>query len=219
MRINDDEGNPARLTVREGANENVVATVKNMPRPFRRREFVAIQVCASDDSNDDLLFAVESVDENVDYGTNFKAVRGMVRTFARLQSVTPSTCRLTVFQVVDVGGRIPAWVLNKKVAEALGGMEDIRQSFDRSDEIDKLALDELAGVIEHEQQVYDEKEKASITDMQKKLGGLKEEDFKELDSPDHLVKMHSIFKDKSSSAVGRAITVRPPPPLRSRSTY
>ncbi|GMI24556.1 hypothetical protein TeGR_g3140 [Tetraparma gracilis] len=148
MRINEEEGNPARLNVREVANENVVAAVKNMPRPFRRREFVAIQVCASDDNNDDLLFAGESVDEIVDYGKNFKTVRGTVRLFARLRVVTPNTCKLTAFQFFDAGGRVPAWVLNMKVTVALSGVEDIRQAFDRSDEVDKMNRDELAGVIE-----------------------------------------------------------------------
>jgi hypothetical protein len=212
MRISEEEGNPARLAVREGANENVMATVKNMPFPFRRREFVFVQVCASDDSNNDLLVAAESIDESVDYGTNFKTARGTGRLFARLQSVTHNTCRLTVFQFVDAGGQIPAWVLNMKVAEALSGTVDIRQSFDRSDEVDKAARDELAGTIEQEQQVYDEKEEEFIVNVEDKFGGLKEENFKELQSPDHLVKMDSIFKDKDSSAVGRASTVRPPPP-------
>jgi hypothetical protein len=203
MRINEEEGNPARLTVSEGTNENVVASVKNMPFPFRRREFVAIQVCATDDSSDDLLFAGESVDESVDYGKNFKAVRGTIRLFARLEVVTPNACRLTSFQFFDAGGRVPAWVLNQKVVEALSGVEEIRQAFDRSDEVDKLQRDELAGVIEHEQQVYDEGEEAFITDVQKKLGGLKEEDFKELESPDHLVKMQKAFRSGSSSVVLR----------------
>jgi hypothetical protein len=96
-----------------------------------------------------------------------------------------------------------------KVAVALGGMEEIREVFDRSDEVDKLARDVLAGVIEHEQQVYEEEEVAFITDVQKKLGGLKEEDFKELDSLDHLVKMHVIHKEGSNTAIMRASTVAP----------
>jgi hypothetical protein len=221
MRINEEEGKLARLTIREGVNENAVAAVKDMPFPLMRREFVLVQVCASDDDSDDLLFAAESVDESVDYGANYKVVRGTARTFVRLQTVSPDACRLTAFQIVDAGGWVPAWVLNRKVAVALGGMEEIRDVFDRSDEVDKVARDELANVIEHEQQVYDEGEEAFITDVQKKLGGLKEEDFKELDSPDHLVKMHSIFKEKNSSAVGRASTVRPfhPPPPSIPPTY
>jgi hypothetical protein len=211
MRINKEEGNPARLTIREGANENSVAAVKNMPFPFMLREFVAIQVCASDDNNGDLLFAAESVDKSVDYGTNFKKVQGAGHLYVRLRSVSPDSCRQTVFQLVDAGGRIPAWVINRKIAKALGGVVRVRRAFDRSDEIDKLALDELAGVIEHEQQVYDDDEEVFIEHVEDKLGRLKEEDFKELDSPDHLVKMHSIFKEKDSSAVGRASTVRHPP--------
>jgi hypothetical protein len=148
MRISEEEGNPARLVVREGANEKVQATVKNMPFPFGRREFVAIQVSASSDSNDDLLLACESVDESVDYGSNFKTVRATTRIFATLRSVSPNSCRLAVFQVIDAGGWIPAWVINMKVKEALGGVESVRKALDRSDEVDKDNRDELAGVIE-----------------------------------------------------------------------
>jgi hypothetical protein len=215
-RVNEEVGKLARLTIREGANESAIAAVKDMPFPLRRREFVLVQVCASDDNSDDLLFAAESIDESVDYGANFKAVRGTARTFVRLQIVSSDSCRLTAFQIVDAGGRVPAWVLNRKVAVALGGTEEIRQAFDRSDEVDKVARDELAGVIEHEQQVYVEGEEAFITDVQKKLGGFKEEDFKELESPDHLVKMHSILAEGSSTIVLEATTVRPPLSTSSR---
>jgi hypothetical protein len=47
--------------------------------------------------------------------------------------------------------------------------------------------------------------------VQTKLGGLKEEDFKELESPDHLVKMDVVHREKSSNGILRASTVRPPP--------
>ncbi|GMI38047.1 hypothetical protein TeGR_g2496 [Tetraparma gracilis] len=203
MRINKEEKNPARLTVKESANENVVATVKSAPFPFNRREFVAMQVCASDNSNDDLLFAAESVGESVDYGTSLKAVRGKTRLFVRLRSVSPNSCTLTYFQYVDVGGLVPARVLSYQLRGAFGVVEEVRQVFDRSDEVDKLARDELAGSIEHEQQVYDEGEEALISSVQDKLGGLKEEDFKELESPDHLVKMQKAFRAGSSSVVLR----------------
>jgi hypothetical protein len=206
MRINEEEGNPARLTVSEGTNENVVATVKNMPFPFRRREFVTFQVCASDDNNDDLLFAGESVDESVDYGKIFKTVTGTVRTFARLRNVTPNSCRLTVFQIVDVGGRIPAWVLNQKVVEALSGVEEIRQAFDRSEEVDKVALDELAGIIERRQEVYSDVENAVVDRVQGKLGGIPDSSFEKFESPDHLVHMEGFHKG-GKNGTPRASTV------------
>jgi hypothetical protein len=205
MRTNNEEGNPARLIVREGANENVVATMKNMPFPFIRREFVAIQVCASDDSNGDLLFAGESVDESVDYGTNFKAVRGTVHAVARLRSVSPNTCRLTIFQSIDPGGRIPAWVINMKVAEALGVAEETRLSFDRSDEVDKTALDALAGVIEREHQVYEDEENAVVDRVRDQLDEIPNSSLEELESPDHRVCMEGFYK--GGTVIARAATV------------
>jgi hypothetical protein len=92
----------------------------------------------------------------------------------------------------------------------------VRELFQRDDEVDELERDELAGVIEQEPQVYDAEEEGIIERVRKKLGGLKEEDFKELDSPDHLVKMDSVFKKGQHSVVLRASTVRPHPPALSR---
>jgi hypothetical protein len=112
------------------------------------------------------------------------------------------------FQVFDAGGRVPAWVLNMKVVEALSGVEEIRQVFDRSDEVDKVERDELADVIEHEQQVYDEGEEEFIASVVSKLSEIKEEDFHELASPDHHVKMdysgHLILGKKYRNGVIRA---------------
>jgi hypothetical protein len=118
-----------------------------------------------------------------------------------------------------MGGRIPVFVVNRNLHRPLADDKIMREMFQRDDEIDKVERDELAGAIEQEQ-VYEEEEEAFIERVEDKLGGLKEEDFKELDSPDHLVKMHVVFKAKASTAIGRASTVRPPPPSTSHpSTY
>ena len=71
----------------------------------------------------------------------------------------------------------------------------------------------LAATIRDEPQVYEAAEEQFITHVQDKLGGLKEEGFKELDSPDHNVKMHSTLVEGSSTGVLRASTVRVFPPL------
>jgi hypothetical protein len=227
MRISEEEGNPARLTAREGAHENVVATVKNMPLPFMRREFVAIQVCASDDSNDDLLFAGESVDEKFDYGTNFKTVRGTIRLFARFRSVSPNSCRLTFFAFVDPGGRIPTWVLNREVVQAMVVAESSRLAFDRSDEVDKMNRDELAGVIEcvnshppspssclplpppplprAKNEIYTKAEDTIVDRVRDQLGGIPDFSFEKIESLDHFVHME-VFQAGGKNGIARAST-------------
>ena len=62
---------------------------------------------------------------------------------------------------------------------------------------------------ERPDEVYEAEEEQLITRVQDKIGGLKAEDFKDLDSPDQNVKMHSVFKEGSSSIVLTATTVRP----------
>jgi hypothetical protein len=147
-----------------------------------------------------------------DYGSKMKAVRGEVRGVARFSPISRDRCELTLTSRVDAGGRIPVRVVNSKIPAALADAKILREKVQRDDEVDRVGRDELAGIVEREQQVYAEEEEVFVTSVQNKLGGFKEEDFKELDSPDHLVKMHAIFKAKGSTAIGRASTVRPPPP-------
>ncbi|GMI52212.1 hypothetical protein TeGR_g2169 [Tetraparma gracilis] len=83
----------------------------------------------------------------------------------------------------------------------------MREKFQRDDAVDKMGRDELVSVIDREAQVYDEKEESVVEGAHKKLSVLKEEDFKELGSPDHLVKMQYILKEGSSTGIGRATTI------------
>jgi hypothetical protein len=95
------------------------------------------------------------------------------------------------------------------IPETLSTVSDIREIFERDDEVDRVERDEQAGVIDNVEQVYDAEEVRAIECVRDKLGGLKEEDFKELDSPDHLVSMTSVVKEGGSTVtVFRATTVR-----------
>ena len=130
--------------------------------------------------------------------------------FARFTPITGNTqCKMEVYQQVDAGGRVPVRVVNSKASESLSWVEGLREQFQRDDEVDEDEQHELAAVIREEPQVYEAEEEQLITRVQDKLGGLKAEDFKELDSPDQNVKMHSVYKEGSSSIVLTATTVRP----------
>ena len=87
-KISDEEDNPARLVwTTNGPHDNVVASIKRVPFPLRRRELVARQLCAIDDGV--LLWFMSSVDEAVDYGERkrSKAVRAFTTSLARFKPV------------------------------------------------------------------------------------------------------------------------------------
>ena len=189
MRINGEEGNPARLLLKNSnPHDQVVATIKKMPFPLYKREFINRQVCALD-ANGDLLISVVPVDDVVDYGMSTRAVRGVARGIMRLTPSGESQCKVTSIQYLDAGGVIPLRVIEAKLPLSLAAVGELRDEFQRDDEIDKMERDELARVVKEEQQVYSEDEDSLIQRVQDELGALTEEDFEELDSPDYLVKM------------------------------
>jgi len=204
LRISSKQRDPARLVQRRaGSNDMIRATIKKMPFPLHNREFVARQVAATD-TNGDLLFTSMPVDDVIDYGMSKRTVRGVSRVLLRLTPNGESQCKVTYHMYLDAGGRIPTFVVNAKLPLALGAVGDLREEFQRDDEIDKLKRDQLARVIKDEPQTYTAEEDILVNKMYVKLGMLDWALFEELESPDHFVKMGKIFVDGSSSAVVRA---------------
>ena len=175
MRISSEEGNPARLLQRANTpHDQVVATIKKMAFPLSNREFVGRFVCAAD-TNGDLLFTAVPVDDVVDYGMSTRTVRGVDRALMRVTPSGESQCKVTYIQYLDAGGAIPAKVSELKIPVALSAIGEMRDEFQRDDEIDKLERDELARVMKAEQQVYSEDEDSLIQRVQDKLGAFTEE--------------------------------------------
>ena len=138
-----------------------------------------------------------------------KLVRADGVEIARFAPLRDHQCKVTMHVFRKSGGRIPDKLAKLAHLKFLAPAEHMRELFQRDDEIDSVERDELAGVVEHEPQVYDAEEEQHMAHVQDKLGGLREENYKELDSQDHRVKMHSIHVEKSSMLVLRASTVRP----------
>jgi hypothetical protein len=147
----------------------------------------------------------------LDYGTDIKAVRGLAWGVVRFSPKSQDRCKIKLTVRVDAGGNVPVRVGNSKIPVALADARIMHDIFARDDEVDAADGDELARVIDHEPQVYDADEEQLIGGVHDKLGGLKEEEFRVLDSPDHLVHMSVAFKEESNSGILRASTVRPPP--------
>ena len=202
MRIDSEEGNPARLRQRaNSAHDQVFATVKKMPFPLNNREFVARQLCTGD-ANGDLLVTIVPLDEVIDYGLKHRTVRGVSRALMRFTPFGESQCQVTYIQYLDANGRIPTFVVESKIPEALGAVGELRDEFQRDDEIDKLERDQLAKVIKEEPQTYTAEEDILINKVHAKLGMLEWGHFEELESPDHLVNMCKISIE--GGGVGRA---------------
>ena len=206
-RTSNEEGNPARLVVREsGCHDLVFATLKTMPFPLHTRDFVGRNLCATDTNGDCLLVAVP-IDEAIDYGMSIKTVRGVARVFLRFASTGESQCDATFVQYLDAGGVVPTWVIRSKMPLALSGVGDLRDRFQRDDEIDKLAQDELASCIRHSPQIHTAEEEVILNKVSVKLGMLELESFEELESPHRLVRTGKRLIEGSSNNVGRATAV------------
>ncbi|GMI23313.1 hypothetical protein TeGR_g10056, partial [Tetraparma gracilis] len=197
--------------VEDGTHANIVSTIKRMPFPLRQRKFTAAQVCAEGDDGD-ILFAANSVDVEVDYGKQFTAIDGYLRTCVRLTPVSANQCRLTAFQLLDFGGMVPTWVMNLKVPEALGGIESVRAEFDRSQEVDDEERLRLAKIIKEQahprakNEVYTDVENAVVNRVRDQLDSIPDSSFEKFESPDHLVHMEG-FHEGGKNGILRASTV------------
>jgi hypothetical protein len=209
MRTSDEEGNPARIIVKEySSHDKVCASIKKFPFPMYSREFVARQICALDNeaSNGDLVFAVESVGLSVDYGLKMKTVRATTRAFTRFTPVGTTQCKVVIYQYADVGGNIPVAVVNTLIPYTLSLVDDLRAVFQRDDEVDAVQRAEYAGIIAGVPQEYTSEEVALCHQIKNSIGNIPIEQFKELASPDHHISIH-LTAESSMSGVARGVTV------------
>ena len=148
-RINLAKGDPARVILaRLSKHDMTFAAVKKMPFPLHNREFVGRQLCFTDQGGR-LVVAFEPPREEivVDYGRRMNAVRGRATGFLRLTPIAGAQCRLELYQQVDAGGRVPVFVVNSKAGQALSPVADMREQFQRDDEVDAVERGRLAAVI------------------------------------------------------------------------
>jgi hypothetical protein len=210
MRVSNEEGNPARLLVKEFSSHDVVfATIKKLRYPLHPREFVIRHFAALDDgknSHGDVVCAGESVSEKVDYGMKIKTVRGALRTFTRITPLNAAQCKIMTYQFVDTGGGILATVVNSAISRSLEAVNDLRVAFARDEEVDKQERDELARVIREEPQAYTADEDAQLASVKEKLSAAEGDGFENIDSPDPLVRMRSYWNEGGNTTVLEAIT-------------
>jgi hypothetical protein len=149
-RISREEEDRARFIFKEHTKHDVEwALVAKMPFPLTNREFLNRFVCFTE-STGDLVLVCEALPERtkVDYGANLKVVRGKTTGVYRFKPIIGDTqCEVTLVQHGDAGGFVPKRVVVAKIPQALSGVGEMRELFQRDDAIDGAKRSKLAAII------------------------------------------------------------------------
>jgi hypothetical protein len=150
MRISREEGNRARFIFKEHTKHDFeYALVAKMPFPLTDREFLARYLCFKELTGD-LVLVFEALPDStkVDYGANLKVVRGKSTGVVRFKSINDDTkCEVTLVGHFDAGGFVPERVAVAKIPQALSGVAEMRELFQRDDNVDSMDGNALAAAI------------------------------------------------------------------------
>jgi hypothetical protein len=126
-----------------------LAVVKKMPFPLTNREFLSRHLSFKEPTGD-LVVVFEALPDStkVNYGANLKVVRGRTTGAVRFKSINDDTqCEVTLVQHLDAGGLLPERVGVAKIPQALSGVAEMRELFQRDNAIDGAKRSELAAII------------------------------------------------------------------------
>jgi hypothetical protein len=120
-----------------------------MPFPLTNREFLMRQLCFKEPAGDlVLVFETRPDSTKVDYGAKLKVVRAKSVGVLRFKPINEDTqCEVTLVQHLDAGGFLPERVAVAKIPQALSGVGEMREIFQRDDAIDDAKRNELADII------------------------------------------------------------------------
>ena len=96
-----------------------------------------------------------------------------------------NSCEVTWVQQIDVKGNIPPKIMEKQIPRALHVAFQVRDSFHRDDEIDRIERDNLMAIMqngydEETGEVYDESETQLIEEVQKQIRKASDDTFRPL---------------------------------------
>jgi len=195
--------NPREVIKHISLNHNVFSTIKALPWPLNARQFIYENTWTKQD-DDTYVYAfrpptTNEFDDNrlVDVG-NHKAkalVQGESRGFVILKNVGDQKCDVTYVQQADAKGNLPAKVMDSQIPKGLRSVFQVRETFNRDDEIDQEERNELMGVMknDNENEVYSEEENEMVKRITKKMESVKEDLFTPLNSPDFRTKVSVRF--------------------------
>lgn len=145
MRINAKEGNPSRFELmdKKKINEATFATVKAFPFFLENREFVFRQLWKSEEGK--VFIALESVDDEVDYGVRLRKTRATTRGMYQIENVPDrkglKRCQVTLAQQMDLRGYFPMRVINQLLPSVLSDVQEAIDEFRRVESCVKMSAD------------------------------------------------------------------------------
>jgi len=197
MRKHSEEGQPARLELRElrRENEGTFATVKRTPVFLDDREFVYRMIWSAEIGK--VMIAFEPVGEKVDYGVRLRTTKGLTKglwIFEDIPAVRGGAkqCRATYVMNLDARGFIPTWVVNKTAPKALKIVQEAIDEFRQDDRIDAAEREEFTTFVkEHwKEEVYSVEELLLINKGKANVKAIMDSaDLKVVDSGDPTVSL------------------------------
>ena len=142
MALHSVSKNSAKLIAkRTSFNDQVIASVRRLPWPFHKREFVARYIAWSDSAEGTYYLAIDSkgvaADYNVDYGSRLKLVRGEITAIVKFSQHSAGRTNVELSQYLSPNASyIPNFIKNAKLPESLKPILDAQKRFNRDDEID-----------------------------------------------------------------------------------
>ncbi|GMI29077.1 hypothetical protein TeGR_g11360 [Tetraparma gracilis] len=209
MRICREVGDRARFVFMEHAKHDFEwALVKKMPFPLTNREFLGRYLSFKEPAGDLVLVSEALPDSTmVDYGANLRVVRAKTTGVLRFTPTNDDAqCEVTLVQHLDAGGFLPERVVVGKIPQALGGVGEMRELFQRDDAIDGAKISELAAIIKAKNENYTPAENAVVDRVRDQLDSIPDTSFEKIGSPDHLVEMGAFHKG-GKNGTPRASTV------------
>ncbi|GMH94195.1 hypothetical protein TL16_g12834 [Triparma laevis f. inornata] len=214
MRMHYEEGHFARLEIKgkRRENESTVATVKKLPVILYDREFVARQVWQS--AEGEVSIAFESTEDQVDYGSKPRKVRGITRGFCHVEKLADrggaQQCRLSLIMYFDAAGIIPTWVLDSLAPDNLDVVQQAIDEFRQDDKIDTADNEDFSAYIkEHwREEEYSEAEQLRIENGDATVKTIMgSANLKVLESGDPLVTLKAAHLDGDKLVTGFAESV------------
>ena len=118
-----------------------------------------------------------------------------------------NSCKFTGIARYDAKGYIPVWAINRKIKHSLSTAQELRDSFDRDDQIDNEDRTRLINIMKRGREKYLKPELDIINTTKEKFIKLETGDLLvPIESPDHHVKMSSGFIPGEDYIVCRAET-------------
>ena len=181
----------------------MLSTIKALPWPLRARQFIYENTWTKQD-DDTYVFAWRPppTDKYDDYwlvdiiGNNKanKLIQAKSKGFCTLTNVGNQKCEFTWVQHINMNGNIPAKVMDRQIPRSLNVIFQVRETFNRDDEIDQEERNEMMGVMKNdENEVYSEEENEMVGRITKNMESVKEDLFTPLNSPDFRTKVRVRF--------------------------